>query len=365
MVAQQPNETVKAVSLMDDLDKQLLNEIQHDFPLVPAPYAELGRRLGASEADVMARLETLKQGHIIRQISAIFDTRRLGYRSSLVAASYDPARVHEAAKVINAHPGVSHNYERNHRFNLWYTIAVPPDGDLEAHVQRLHELSGAQSTRILPTLRLYKIAVKLDMTGTQDPAEASAGGAAKQIVKLDRPLTPFEIACLRELQADIAIVPRPFAAMAERIGTTEAEVIAQAEAFQQLEVMRRFAAVLYHRKAGFGFNGMAVWSVPEDEVDAMGNVMARYNHVSHCYRRPIYPDWPYNLFSMTHGRSREDCEKIVASISQETGLQDYLVLYSTREYKKVRVLFYTPEYEAWEAKYLHPAAPAVPATADD
>jgi len=363
------SETVAAVSRLDDLDKRLLNQIQQDFPLVAAPFAELGRRLGTDEADVMARLETLKRGHIVRQISAIFDTRRLGYKSSLVAAAYDPERVHEAAKIVNAHPGVSHNYERDHTFNLWYTIAVPPYQDLAAVVQRLHELSGARSTRMLPTLRLFKIAVKLDMTGTQDPAAAESEGAGKShIPALERPLTAFEIACLRELQQDIEIVPRPFAAMAARIGTTEAAVLEQARQFQADEVMRRFAAVLYHRKAGFGANGMSVWRVPEDRIAEYAAVMVRFNHVSHCYQRPVYPDWPYNLFAMTHGRSRADCQKIVDAISAQTGLTDYTVLFSTREYKKVRVLFYTADYDEWVARHmpeaLSGAAPSVPQPAD-
>ncbi len=359
------SETVRAVSQMDDLDKELLNQIQQDFPLVPAPFAALGERLGLSEAEVMRRLNWLKAGHIIRQISAIFDTRRLGYKSSLVAAAYPPERVHEAAKIINQHPGVSHNYERDHAFNLWYTIAVPPTSDLEATVDALHRLSGATSTRMLPTLRLFKIAVKLDMTGKQDPAAAEAEGVAEQITKLDRPLGDFEIACIRELQQDIAIVPRPFREMAERIGATEAAVLQQAHAFQAEGVMRRFAAVLYHRKAGFGANGMSVWRVPEERLEEMAGVMVRFNHVSHCYQRPSYPDWPYNLFAMTHGRTREDCQKIVDAISAQTGLTEYAVLYSTREYKKVRVPFYTPDYTEWEAKHLHPSTPPVPTPADD
>src|SRR5829696_8435951 len=154
---------------MDDLDKRLLNRIQSDFPLVARPFEELGLSLGLSEDKVVERMRALKAGRIIRQISAIFDTKSLGYRSSLVAMRVDPTRIGEAARVINEHPGVTHNYERNHEYNLWFTIAVPPTSDLEATVQRLHELVSAEQTRVMYTLRLFKIGVDLDMTGTRAP----------------------------------------------------------------------------------------------------------------------------------------------------------------------------------------------------
>src|SRR5688572_32088207 len=148
---------------MDDLDKQLLNRIQSDFPLVARPFEELGQPLGISEADVVARRRAMKDGRIVRQISAIFDTKSLGYKLSLVAMRVDAARITEAARIINEHPGVTHNYERNHEYNLWFTIAVPPTSDLEAVVQRIHELARAEVTRVMYTLRLFKIGVNLDI----------------------------------------------------------------------------------------------------------------------------------------------------------------------------------------------------------
>ena len=208
---------------MDELDRRLLNIIQSDFPLVARPFAALGERLGTDEADVIGRIARLKAEKIIRQISAIFDTRSLGYKSSLVAVKAGN-RVAEAARIINEHPGVSHNYERDHEFNLWYTIAVPPTSSLEEHVQRLHELSGAESSRMLPTLRLFKIGVELDMVG-DTPITATASKPAYSDRR--RPpegaggLTPLDIAVIRELQEDVALEPRPFLAAGERTGLGE------------------------------------------------------------------------------------------------------------------------------------------------
>src|SRR5215468_10742105 len=108
---------------LTDSDRELLNAVQWDFPLEPRPYAALGDRLGLAEPEVRARVAAVKELGVLRQLSAILDTRALGYNSSLVAAKIDAGRVDEAAAVISEHPGVSHNYKRNHAFNLWYTIA--------------------------------------------------------------------------------------------------------------------------------------------------------------------------------------------------------------------------------------------------
>ncbi len=142
---------------MDEKDRQLLNLIQNSFPLVSRPYRELGERLGESEPAVIERLDRLRRQHIVRQISAIFDTKSLGYKSSLVAMKLSPERIAEAARIINEHPGVSHNYLRNHEFNLWFTIATEPDSKLglDGTLELLQRLTGAESVRQLPTLTLF------------------------------------------------------------------------------------------------------------------------------------------------------------------------------------------------------------------
>ena len=348
---------------MDDLDRRLLNRIQSDFPLVARPFEELGQPLGLSEDEVVERMRALKAGRIVRQISAIFDTKSLGYKSSLVAMRVDPVRIAEAARIINEHPGVTHNYERNHQYNLWFTIAVPPTSDLEAIVQRIHELAGAEVTRVMYTLRLFKIGVNLDMTG-QRPADAQATPEYREQDRArarDFTVTELDKMVIRELQEDLPIEPRPFEALAHRIGLTEAELFEAMHSLVERGFMRRMAAILYHRRAGFRANGMGVWAVPEDDVIEIGEEMASFANVSHCYRRPTYPDWPYNVFTMVHGQSVEQCEEILTAISRKTGVTEYISLYSTREYKKTRTKFYTSAYEEWEAKYM-PQAEVISAT---
>ncbi len=320
-------------------DAELLTRLQTDLPVVERPFAALG----FDEAEVIARIRQLKAEKIIRQISAIFDTRSLGYASSLVAARVDPSRVDEAATVINQHPGVSHNYLRNHEFNLWYTIAVSPLSrfGLEKTVEILHRESGAESTRLLPTLKLFKIGVKFDF-GVESAAPAYTEKSRAAIA----PLTAREIEFVRYMQRDLPLTETPFADAPFPL----AELQAMHRQFLESGRMRRFAAVLHHRQAGFRANAMGVWAAPETDVDRLGELMASFREVSHCYRRPSYPDWPYNLFTMVHGRSREECERILAAIAEKTGIRERDALYSTQEYKKVRVRYFTSDEQRWEQR---------------
>jgi DNA-binding Lrp family transcriptional regulator len=339
--------------MMDSTDKDILNLLQRELPLEREPFAAIGREVGLPGDEVIRRIDTLKRSRVIRQISAIFDTRVLGYQSCLVAVKIPKDRLATGAKAINSHPGVSHNYERNNELNLWYTVAVPPDSrlGLENTVDVLHHISGAEKTRILPTLKLFKIGVTLDMKeGATAKKEAPQYGEADR-QGADRNVTEDDKAAIRVLQEDIPLTPRPFDLWGEQAGMTAEELIERAHDFQRRKIMRRFSAVLYHRKAGFRANAMGVWKVPEERIEEIGNMFAQYQAVSHCYQRPVYEDWPYALFSMVHGRSVEECESVLTAMSEESGLTDYASLYSTREYKKTRVRYFTPEMDAWERLY--------------
>jgi DNA-binding Lrp family transcriptional regulator len=339
---------------LDQTDKQLLNIVQSDFPGVPRPYQHLAHQLEISEDEVLTRLERMKAAKVIRQISAIFDTRALGYQSTLVAMAVDQEQLEEAAKVVNAHPGVSHNYKRNHAFNLWFTVATPPTTDIEATVEALHRLTGATSTRILPTLRLFKIGVELDMTGEADLTRRSTPqySSDKRAKATGYTLTDEDIRVVRALQDDLELTPRPFLKPAQNAGMTEEELLAGGERLKTTGHLRRYAAILFHRRVGFAANGMAVWAVPEERADEVGATMASFSVVSHCYKRPTYEDWKYNIFTMLHGRKVGDCQQVAEEMAKVTGVSDYTILYSTKEYKKTRVRYFTPDYEAWDAKYL-------------
>ncbi len=324
-----------AGSAIDAIDRRLLTLIQKNFPLVVRPFAVIGEQLGISEEDALARTRHLKGAGIIRQISAIFDSRRLGYSSTLVAMDIPEEHIDESANRISEHPGVSHNYKRDHSFNLWFTLTLPPGTDLEAEVAQLSAGAEARRARILPALRLFKIGVELDVERGANVAEERQPSKESP-----RSLTEDDLDYVRVLQQDLPLEPTPFQGWAESLGVPQNEMFARAKDFEASGVMRRFAAVLRHQKAGFVANGMICWRIPEEQLPDLGYRLASYPQVSHCLQRPLYPDWPYNVYSMVHARSRRGCKEIARRMSQEIGVDDYVILYSTKEYRKKRVRYY-------------------------
>lgn len=338
---------------LDALDRRLLTLAQKEFPLAARPYGIFGEGLGISEEETLSRIERLKNGHILRQIGAIFDTRRLGYQSSLVAVRVPKERLDAAAAVINEHPGVSHNYGRNHPYNLWYTIALPPGVSMEQTVNRLHELCGGEVTRLMPTLRLFKIGVQLDVSGTSKLSDETDGAAAwswKTPPKAAE-LTERDVRAIRALQEDLPLDPDPFQSLGSPEGLSGNDLLESARRFLQEGVMRRYSAVLHHRSAGFVVNGMAVWKVPLARVEELGPMMGGFRGVTHCYQRPTYEDWPYTVFTMIHARTGPECKQVVEAIANKTGLTEMEILYSTKEFKKVRVKYFTKELDFWDQRY--------------
>ena len=335
-------------------ERDLLNLIQKQVPLAQRPFAEIARQLGVAEDQVIDVLRDLKTGQqaVIRQISAIFDTKALGYRSSLVAAKIAREKLDQSAAIINTHPGVSHNYQRNHEYNLWYTIAIPPDSKLglEGTVDILHRESGAMRTRLMPTLRLFKIGVMLNLgehdIGARDTVPAFSEKDREAAMAFH--ITDQDQRMIRVLQQDLPIEPRPFDRWAQEAQVDINALLSAAAAYQDHKQMRRFSAVLHHREAGFMSNAMGVWVVPADRQEQFGEAAGKFSAVSHCYLRPTYEDWPYNVFTMVHAPSKEGCEQVLKTISDASGIRDYSALFSSKEYKKIRVQYFMPDVQRWE-----------------
>jgi DNA-binding Lrp family transcriptional regulator len=337
---------------LDERDKRLLNLMQGSFPIAPRPYQHVAAQAEMSEEEAIARVKELIEHRIIRQVTPIFDTRALGYSSMLVAAKVDPENPWRAAKVINEHPGVSHNYLRNHEFNIWFTIATEPDSPLglDRTLEVLGEIAGAESIRQLPTLKLFKIRMDLEMEGGTD-ALAKTVEVAPPAETERQPYDERDMAVIKALQGDMPIVSEPYAPAAEQLGMAQDELLAHLERMQERRLLRRVAAILFHRRAGFSANGMGVWKVPDDRVMELGPQMAAYRGISHCYQRPTYKDWPYSIFTMAHGRSKDECDAILDSIADATGIDDRATLYSSTEFKKIRLLYFTEDYRDWERKH--------------
>ena len=377
---------------LDPADRALLDRVQTGVPLVPRPFAALAEALGSGEAEVLERLARLAGAGVLRQIGGIFDTRACGYASALVAARVSPGGLAAAAAAVGAHPGVSHCYERAHAWRLWFTLAVPPTSGLglDGTVARLRTQAGVDAMRVLPALRTFKIAARFDLDvaerrrgrdprglsgarplsgiasdtfrdrgghaglqrGTRNPPTAAGGqgaGPGHPRAAAVAALGDVDVEVVRVLQRPLALEATPFAAPARAAGLGTDGLLARAAALGERGVMRRFAGLLNHRRAGFGANAMAVWALPAERREEAGHRMAELPAVTHCYERPTFPDWPYALFSMVHGRTRAECEATIAAIAGAVRPDAAAILWTVREFKKTRLQLFTPEYAAWEA----------------
>ncbi len=308
---------------LDGLASRLLDLIQAEFPLSGEPYAELGQRLGISQDEVVKRIRQLKARGVIREIGPVLDSRRLGYQTTLVAMKVSPDYLYGASQIINQHPGISHGYEREHHFNLWFTLSMPPEADLETEIQCLSKATGAETAFSLPVLKQFKIGTHF------------SGGALPQPVRL----SATDRLVINELQQDLPLVSAPFGEIAARLNIDLAEFLARCRSLLQRGVMRRFGASVNHREVGSRANAMACWVAPRRMVALAGQKLARLSEVSHCYERKTNPLWQYNLFAMIHAHTQEACREIADRVSQEIGLKNYVLLFSTGEIKKKRVKY--------------------------
>lgn len=324
---------------LDQRDRELLGALQGEIPLVSTPFAFLGQTLDMSEKEVIKRTERLRREGVIRQLCGQFEARALGYRSCLVAARVEPSRIDDAAAVINAHPGVTQNYRRNNDLNLWFTLFVSPQSKIgmEATIELLGREADCDVVRPLPTLKLYK------NTSADSDASSEHGPHTEYT-----PLTPLEVECVRLLQRDLPLQPRPFDALARTANVSADDLLASARTLYKRGQMRKFCAAASARKSGFTATAMGVWVVPEDRADDYAAKMIQHRAVSHCYLRPVYDDWPYNLYTTVHARSVDECESVINDLAIDSGLSEKRALYPTREYKKARLNFFSREAEEWE-----------------
>ncbi|MCX6345855.1 MAG: AsnC family transcriptional regulator [Armatimonadetes bacterium] len=322
---------------MNEMDAKLLEELQRVVPMVARPYRQIGERLGISEADVISRIIELRKDGIIRQISAIFDSAALGYTSALVAFSVKDDMLDAAAETIAEVSGVSHCYARRGKFNLWFTVTVEPGLSVADAVAPLASLDGVQAHLLLPATRVFKVGVFLKMTDGEAVNPIPARDSNRKPIF---ELTPEDKETVCALQQDLPAVERPFDELAKQVGMSVEELLSRGQKLMEQGAMRRFAAVLRHRSAGYKSNAMVCWRGDSDTIARIGPVLADNPSVSHCYERETYPEWPYGLYTMVHARSEAELEFAIKELSEAAGLTDYLVLHTQKEYKKSRVVYF-------------------------
>ena len=333
---------------LDKIDRRLLNRLQLEIPLKREPYAAIANSLGITEQETINRLKRLRSSRIIRGISPIFNAQSLGYVSTLVSVRIPEDRLEEAARIVNALPGVSHNYQRKHYYNMWFTLTLPADIDHEGVLQALSDEINPESMLDLPALRRFKARAFFDMEGRGHPPEEKVSEEQEAAL-----LTVTDWAVILELQRDLPLVARPFDVMAKNAGFGVEEFLTQSRSLKERGVIKRYNAAMRQKKAGFTANAMVCWSVPDELVNKVGRKMSAIDEVSHCYERVTYENWQYNLYTMIHAKTQRECRDIIRRIAEGTGINQYEVLSTVREFKKERVK-YRPFGADWLGKRYYP-----------
>lgn len=324
----------------------VLNRVQKGIPGVSEPFLEIAEETGLTEDQVIETVSQLKENNVIRNISGIFEGKRLGYFMSLVAFEVPEERIDSAAAVISSHPGVSHNYLRNHRYNIWFTLAEESRDEFDKTVSILASKSGAADFLVLRNEKLLKIGVFLNIGESEDSGDSapSRGEDSPEFGPLDE--AAKEAVLL--LQNDLPVEKRPFQKIAERgrLIRGEAELLSYFRKFLDAGIMRRYAAVLKHRSAGYSSNAMTAWRTGDGtDIELFINEKA----ISHLYYRTVYPGrWEHPLFAMIHARSDGELKDIIDRLSEKSGIKDYLALSSLREFKKKRVRYFSDEFNEWK-----------------
>jgi DNA-binding Lrp family transcriptional regulator len=325
---------------IDNIDKKLLNIIQAEFPLSREPFADLGLRLSISGDEVIKRIERLKAGGIIRLIGPVFNPRRLGYQTTLVGMKVSTKRLNKAEQIVSMHPMVSHCYERDHDFNIWFTIALPVAKNIDSEVRKLGDKAKTKEILNLPSIRTFKIGAYFNL-GRNYESMPNTATPDDRFSDINSELSPTDRVVINELQQDLPLNEKPFDLISARLSMDIDKFLSCCQALLQRRIMRRFSASINHSKLGFTANAMACWNMPSDIIEAAGEKIAKFPEVSHCYERQTSPLWPYNLFAMIHATSRKTCQAIVDKVLSETGLNkdNLILLFSTREIKKTRVRY--------------------------
>ncbi len=316
------------------LDFRLLNDFQRDFPLCPAPFAELAARLGVSEAAVLQGLQTLRRAGKIARVGAVFAPKRIG-ASTLAAMAVPTERLAAAADAVNRFPEVNHNYEREHRYNLWFVVTAGSQERLQAALGAIEQAAGWPLLR-LPLLEEYHIDLgfALDSRAEERPGRVPV---LRHAFVPPTQLDEFERRLVMALQEGLPLFNRPFSVLASRIGCDESEVLVRIRGWCVEGIIKRFGVIVRHHELGYTANAMLVHDIPDAAVGAVGESLAREVGISLCYQRPrVPPVWPFNLFCMIHGQARMEVEARIAELRSRLHLTNYAhaVLFSLTRFKQ-------------------------------
>ena len=329
---------------MSDVQLNLLNDFQRGFPLTAAPFDILSHRLGMGVEEVLETLRRLTREGVISRIGAVFRPNRIGV-STLAAMAVPAARLADVAQLVNRHPEVNHNYEREHQFNLWLVATAANAAHLDRVLHDIEQETGLPIMR-LPMVQDYHIDLGFDLRATVALADRRnmQGPATKTVLTLDAQ----DYALIAAIQEGLPLVARPYAEIGTIAGLSETDVLSRLERLLSQDVIKRFGIVVRHHELGFRANAMVVWNIPDERIDELGRCIGASGLVNLCYQRPRrLPDWPYNLFAMIHGKDRAAVLERLDLMRDQCGLMDfeYEVLFSKQRFKQTGAHYIDAQHE--------------------
>lgn len=306
---------------------------QRAFPIEPEPFAALASPAELSRLEVIDLMQGLKDQGVLARIGAAVRPNTAG-ASTLAAMAVPKDRLEQIAALVSDHPAINHNYERDHSINLWFVVTAADRNEVKSVLDAIAVQTGLEVLD-LPLLQAYHIDLGFRLDGGKKRSETSirAGDPAalsQEVDKSDRDL-------LRALEGGLDLTPRPYARLASQLGWSENAVLDRLRALVKRGIISRFGCILRHRRLGYVANAMAVWDVPDDQVDAIAQRLARRDEVTLCYRRRRRPPaWPYNLFAMIHGRDHTIVTNQISEAARAVGLRDCpsSILFSKRCFKQ-------------------------------
>jgi siroheme decarboxylase len=339
-----------------ELENRLLFAAQRGIAVVERPFAVLGDEFGVDENAVVNLLQRLLRSGEARRFGAVFDARRLNYRSALCCMEVCSGTLESMVSKIMPLSGVTHLYQRGWTDelprdviggprdaqwpNIWFTLAVPRD-TYQQELDRLRATCAPCVIEELPAVRRFKIDVIFDMR--PDKGQESRQLAVADI-EMDSEesfeLNDEERRIVRYFQGAVPVVPDFYRSAAEQLEIPVAELMNTLRAWLRTGIVRRLGLLLRHRLAGFKANGMCCWNVPEDEIVQAGHRLAAFSEVTHCYQRPPLAKFPFNLFAMIHTPSWERTQLLFRKLEQTCGLSHGALLLSLREFKKTSMRFF-------------------------
>ncbi|MFA6471351.1 MAG: hypothetical protein WCU00_04835 [Candidatus Latescibacterota bacterium] len=324
---------------MDNLDsektKELVSRLQSGFPITERPFLALAENLGSTEKEIVCAVKSLIHNHTIRELGPVFDPKRLGYTSTLVALQIDPERVAELSVSFLEINEITHNYYRDGKLNLWFTITARSISSIESILRKVEKFQGVSRVIDLPTIKVFKIntAFGSDYTPSKlrkDDSIVMLSEKEKHVVKV--------------LQNGLPVIERPFTAIAEESGMEESYIFELLNSWIDEGIIRRFGARVNHQRIGYTFNALAAWDGAL--IDKWGEQFAKMREVSHCYERKSYPEWPYRLYTMIHARNSDEMQKTLSAMQAIASTSNMIVLKTLYELKKKSMKYFL-ENETW------------------